>query len=215
MPSRYVIRNFTENSYYHVFNRGVEKRKIYLDEKDYRMFIYYMYIYLSPIKQVLEKYPSLPLRLENKNLQEKIEVNAYVLMPNHLHILLHQISKNAISQFMKQITNAYTLYFNKKYNRVGGLFQGRFRAVKIDSDEKLVHVSRYIHLNPVVSKLAEKPENYQWSSYKNYLGNKTEINCAKDIILSNFSQKNSYQKFVMDQINYAKSLKEIKHLCLD
>ncbi|MBU1031574.1 hypothetical protein KKE03_01465, partial [Patescibacteria group bacterium] len=88
MPSRYVVRNFIENSYYHVFNRGVEKRDIFLDDKDYRFFQTYLFIYLRPLKEILEKYPDVPLRLHNKNLSEEVELLGYSLMPNHFHLLL-------------------------------------------------------------------------------------------------------------------------------
>jgi len=137
MPSKYVVRNFAEDSYYHVYNRGVEKRDIFLDEKDYRFFETYLYIYLSPLKKVLEKHPDLPLRLHNKNLSEEVKLMAYCLMPNHFHLLLKQKTKNGISKLMKQITNAYTLYFNQKNNRVGGLMQGRFKAMQITENDLL------------------------------------------------------------------------------
>lgn len=133
MPSKYVVRNFSENSYYHVFNRGVEKRNIFLDEKDYRFFETYLSIYLNPLKRVLEKYPDLPLRLHNKNLSKEVKLMAYCLMPNHFHLLLKQKTKDGISKLLKQITNAYTLYFNQKNKRVGGLMQGRFKAAQISS----------------------------------------------------------------------------------
>ncbi|MEK6852378.1 MAG: transposase, partial [Nanoarchaeota archaeon] len=140
MPSRHVIRNFAEESIYHVFNRGVEKRKIFLDEQDYNMFLYYLFVYLSPMETVLEKYPRLPLRLYSSNLSREVELLSYCLMPNHFHFLIKQHSKDGISKLLKQITNAYTLYFNSKYERVGGLVQGRFKAVEIGKDELLIHV---------------------------------------------------------------------------
>ena len=134
MPSKYVVRNFTEDSYYHVYNRGVEKRDIFLDEKDYYFFETYLSIYLLPIRQVLKKYPDVPLRLHSKNLSSDVELLEYCLMPNHFHLLLKQKTKDGISKLMKQISNAYTLFFNQKNKRSGSLMQGRFKAVPIGGD---------------------------------------------------------------------------------
>lgn len=215
MPSRYVIRNFVENGYYHVFNRGVEKRDIFMDEQDRNMFMYYIYIYLNPLDEVFIKYPTLPPRLQAKNMANEIYLVAYCLMPNHVHLLLRQKTKDGISRFMKQLTNAYTLYFNQKYKRVGGLVQGRFKAVTIDTDNLLLHVSRYIHLNPLVSGIVKNLYDYKWSSYFNYLGKENTLHCFKDPILASFSSEKSYEKFVLDHSSYAKELERIKHLTLE
>ncbi|MDD5416193.1 MAG: transposase [Candidatus Daviesbacteria bacterium] len=215
MPSKYVVRSFTEDSYYHVFNRGVEKRDIFLDDKDYHFFQAYLFIYLRPLKEVLKKYPDLPLRLYSKNLSEEVELIAYCLMPNHFHLLLKQKTKNGISKLMKQITNAYTLFFNQKYKRVGGLMQGRFKAVSVISDNLFVHLVRYIHLNPVSSELTQNPDNYSWSSYPDYLGKDTEFSCSKNEILSYFPSQEAMKSFHEDQIDYAKELHKIKNVIIE
>lgn len=215
MPSRHVIRNFVEDGYYHVFNRGVEKRNIFLADQDYQIFLYYLFIYLKPLEQVLIKYPDLPIRLYGKNLSSELNLLGYCLMPNHFHLLIKQKSINAVSKLLKQITNAYTLYFNQKYKRVGGLMQGRFKAVKIERDELLTHISRYIHLNPLVSGLIDNLDDYKWSSYKDYLDNNSEGICHQEIILSYFPSPKAYQQFILDQADYARQLERIKHLTLD
>lgn len=215
MPSKYVVRNFEEDSYYHIFNRGVEKRDIFLEDKDYCFFQTYLYIYLRPLKKVLEKHPDLPLRLYNKNLSEEVELLGYCLMPNHFHLLLKQKTKNGISKLMKQITNAYTLYFNQKNNRVGGLMQGTFKAVGIDDDNLLIHIMRYIHLNPIASNLTQDLNTYQWSSYPDYLGKENELPCSEDEILSYFSSVEAFEKFHKDQEEYAKELDMIKNLTIE
>lgn len=215
MPSRYVVRRYEENAFYHVFNRGVEKRDIFLDEQDYNIFLYYLFIYTAPLKKVLIKYPDLPIRLYNKNLYGAIDLVAFCLMPNHFHLLLRQQSITAVQKLLKQLTNAYTFYFNNKYKRVGGLVQGRFKAVMIETDELLLHVSRYIHLNPVVSGLAEDPNQYKWSSYLDYLGKSDSMNCVKDLILNYFRSKEKYEEFANDQIGYGRSLEMIKHLIIE
>ncbi len=215
MPSKYVVRNFTEDSYYHVFNRGVEKRNIFLDSKDYRFFQTYLFIYLHPLDQVLKKYPDLPLRLYSKNLSEEVKLTAYCLMPNHFHLLLKQKTKNGISKLMKQIANAYTLYFNQKYEREGGLMQGRYKAVPVIKSNLLTHIVRYIHLNPVASNLTKALDSYQWSSYSDYLGKETDLPCSKSEILSCFSSLESFEKFHQDQIDYSRELEKLKHLTID
>lgn len=214
MPAKYVVRNFVENSYYHVFNRGVEKRKMFLDEQDYSMLFYYMFVYLSPVKNLISKYPNLPFRLQGKNLNKDVELLAYCLMPNHFHFLLKQNSKDGVSKLLKQLTNAYTLYFNQKYERVGGLVQGRFKAVEVPTDELLLHISRYIHLNPVVAEIVSNPKDYKWSSYKNYIGNDKSF-IEKMSVLSYFPSAKAYEQFVLNQIEYANELDKIKHLTLE
>lgn len=215
MPSRYVVRSFTEDSYYHVYNRGVEKRDIFQDEQDYNMFLYYLFVYLASPDDVAKKYPRVSIRLQSKNLSTEVELTAYCLMPNHFHLLLKQNTKDGISKLIKQITNAYTLYFNKKYDRVGGLVQGRFKAVKIEREEILLHVSRYIHLNPTVAGMVSNPADYKWSSYNFYLGREGSLPCLADIVLSRFSKVGDYEKFVLDQRDYALELERIKHLVLE
>src|SRR5581483_5225636 len=206
MPSKYGVRNFEENGYYHIFNRGVEKRTIFLDEQDYRMFLYYLFIYLMPIKTVLRKYPLLPIRLYNKNLSSEIDLITYCLMPNHFHLLLFQKTDNGITKLMKQLTNAYTLYFNQKYKRVGGLMQGRFKAVRIETDDSLIHISRYIHLNPIVSEITDNLETYKWSSYYDYTSKNTEVLSKPEIVLTAFKSVNEYKQFLLDQMDYGREL---------
>src|SRR5690606_27460319 len=110
MPSRYVLRDFKKNNYYHVVNYGINKRNIFFDEEDYRTFLYYLKIYLLP-KNILEKMPELPKRMLAKNRNAEVELIAYSLMPNHFHLLLLEKETGGISLFMKQLSNAYTKYF--------------------------------------------------------------------------------------------------------
>src|SRR3990172_1306461 len=161
MPSKYVLRNFSENSYYHVFNRGVEKREIFVDSDDYHLFQRYLFTYLRSVEEVLERDPDVPMRLIDRNLSEEVELLAYCLMPNHFHLLLKQKNKDGVSKLLKQLTNAYTLYFNQKYDRVGSLMQGRYRAAPVKEDNLFIHLVRYIHLNPVVSAVAADLDTFR------------------------------------------------------
>ena len=212
MPPKNSIKTYIENGFYHVYNRGVEKRKIFLDEQDYRVFLSYLKLYLSPIKETvnnLQNNDDLVYKDKNNqisrlymlnNFFNKIDLISYVLMPNHFHLELRQKNKKDIEIFMRSLITKYTMYFNRKYKRVGHLFQGRYKAVLILGEEYLVHLSRYIHLNSLELITKEQHlESYPWSSYSAYINN-LQINwLKKDFILSSFiKDQKSYKKFVED-----------------
>lgn len=157
MPSKNSIKQYIENGYYHLYNRGVEKRNIFLDKQDYAVFLSYLKYYLDP-----------GLGSDPKSLASQVEIIAYCLMPNHFHLLVRQLTKNGITKLIRALSTKYVMYFNKKYNRVGTLFQGRYKGILIVNDFYLLHLSRYIHLNPV--SLGSDPKSYPYSSYRYYLG---------------------------------------------
>ena len=136
-------------------------------------------------------------------------------MPNHFHFLLQQKVDGGITDFVSKISNSYTKYFNTKNQRIGPLLQGEFKSVYIETNEQLIHVSRYIHLNPLVSFLTDNLETYQWSSYLEYLKEVKNNTCSKGIILDQFKSPQDYKQFVLDQENYGKKLEMIKHQLLD
>lgn len=147
--------------------------------------------------------------------QKIVDVVCFCLMPNHFHFLLLQKRKYGITEFVSKISNSYTKYFNTKNNRVGPLFQGEFKAVYIETEEQLLHVSRYIHLNPVVGFIVKDINEYRWSSYKEYIGEKNIDICSKGVVLSYFKKASDYVRFVHDQEDYGKRLEEIKHQLID
>ena len=200
------------NEIYHVFNRGVEKRDIYLSNRDYVRFLETLDHYLLPGRKLSRKHK----RGQKQHLETStIEVLCYVLMPKHFHLLLKQKGDEGISNFMRKATNSYTKYFNIKNERVGPLFQGRFKAVRIGNDEQLLHVSRYIHLNPVVANLAANIRDYQWSSYSAYVGDEQNNLVSTQEVLAHFPSKEKYGQFVADQADYARTLEQLKHRILD
>lgn len=139
-------------------------------------------------------------------------------MPNHFHFEIEQKKDNGISQFFSNFTNSYTKYLNTRTERSGSLFEGTFKAVRVETDEQLIHLSRYIHLNPVTSFVVKKEglENYPWSSLPEYLGqDKENPICNKHKILDMFHSVEEYRKFLFDQISYAQELDEIKHLIFE
>lgn len=145
-----------------------------------------------------------------------LEILAYCIMPNHFHFLLKPKKDNAVSDFMRNLQNSYSKYFNTKRERTGSLFQFMFKAVRMETDQQLLHVSRYIHLNPVTSYLMEVEdlESYEWSSFKDYVSN-TNGFVNKEIVLGSFKSSQEYKKFVFDQAEYQRELSRIKHLALE
>lgn len=214
MPAKNSIKIYAENSYYHLYNRGVEKRLIFQDEQDYSVFLSYLKTYLLPkeedqLRQAIvnpgvsykEKCEALRL-LKLNNFSHEITLLAYCLMPNHFHFLVKQRSAGSIDKFINSLGTRYTMYFNRKYKRVGSLYQDVYKAVILESDEQLLHLTRYIHRNPL-EKLATKGDALygclsQPSSLLDYLGKKSTKWVKPEEILVFFSKTNprfSYQAF--------------------
>lgn len=212
MPRR--ITPLVNNEFYHLFNRGVEKRNIFTTSHDYRRFIKSLYYYqFEGPKPSFSKFTKSEINLFKPILENKIvEIIGYCLMPNHFHFLVKQLKDNGISLFLGQLLNSYTKYFNIKHTRVGSLFQGTFKAVRMETDEQMIHLSRYIHLNPIVSGLA-KLDEYTWSSYAEYM-NQPRL-CSTSEVLNFFSSSEKYKEFLEDQIGYGTTLEILKHRIIE
>jgi REP element-mobilizing transposase RayT len=169
-----TFRNFLAGNHYHVIIRGNNKQEIFLNDSDRRRLV---------------------LRLEEYSGKYNIKILCYALMPNHVHLLLRQDGEISISKFMQAINTGYTMYFNLKHNRSGHLFQGRFHSTLVDSDEYLIQLSRYIHLNPIKAGLTKRIDGYPWSSYLEYVGRRQTTFVETDFILSYFSKKNRQQDY--------------------
>ncbi len=209
MPGRNVVKIYAADSMYHIYNRGVEKRKIFLDDQDYTVFLRILKDALSPQqdlkKTVATDYLQGPTlqgwHRKPKNFSTTIELLAFVLMSNHFHLLIKQSTDDSIKEFMQSIAIRYSIYFNKKYKRVGPLFQSKYKAVLVNEEPYLHHLTRYIHLNP-----SEYTNNIidAYSSYAYYLGKKHTEWIKPEFILSFFqagtipilNKVNSYQDFV-------------------
>ncbi len=221
----YRITPLVTDHYYHVFNRGVAHQPTFLLARDYERFLFYLSYYrhkeapvrLSKLLQLSKDVRNNILKkLEIEN-HEIVEIIAYCCMPNHFHILLKQKTDGGVSLFMRKVTDGYTRYFNTKHQRVGPVFQGAFKAVHINNNEQLVHVSRYIHLNPIVSAVVRENDflAFPWSSLKSYMNNEISSFINSQSILENFRNPQKYLEFVNDQIDYGKRLEEIKHLTFE
>lgn len=199
MPAKNVIKEYHENSYYHLYNRGVAKNKIFLDEADYKTFIGYLKLYLTlPILQGLSLKVSPSRKL--KNFTAKIKLLAYCLMPNHFHLLIYQEDAELINHFMRALCTKYSMYFNRRYKRVGHVFQGSYKAVLVTSESQLLYLSKYIHRNPLeLLPTGIILEGYKYSSYGNYLRlfQQDWVN-PNDILdlFSNSKLNNTYRAFV-------------------
>ncbi len=234
MPSKNIIKTYIENGFYHIYNRGVEKRKIFIDEQDYRVFLSYLKIYLSPkidSAKDIQKNKKGSYEDQNKfiseifklnNFYNKIDLISYVLMPNHFHLELKQKNKKEIEFFMRSLITKYSKYFNKKYKRVGPLFQGRYKAVLIQNTEYLLDLSRYIHLNPKeLLVTGQSLDAYPWSSYPAYLKKVTiswlKINFLTSIFIENKTfSANLYKKFVENSMEKEKKIpKTYRDLFID
>lgn len=214
MPAKNAIKVYTENGYYHLYNRGVEKRSIFLDEQDYKVFLHFL-------KRYLTQPPDSPDQVRpgwRSDLYDKLILIAYCLMPNHFHLMVKQSTKEAIAEFMRALSNSYIRYFNEKYERVGSLFQGRYKGVLVESEPYLLHLTRYIHLNPLEldssgevrpgdrSDLKGELGDYSFSSYGEYLKKRKAGWIHPEEILAFFKTAQrtslkdflSYQSFVED-----------------
>lgn len=219
---KFILAN---DHFYHVFNRGVEKRIIFSNRRDYKRALetakYYQYQNLPcRFSKFLEFNTDTRNSLYQSiisNNKRLVDIVAYCFMPNHFHFLLKQNTTKGISTFIANFTNSYTKFFNTKYERDGHLFQGVFKAVLIEEDSQLIHLSRYIHINPVVSLLIDITSlgSYEFSSYHEYISPDQEGLCIKDMILGNFRNTEDYKSFVLDQVSYAQELSKIKHLLIE
>lgn len=210
MPAKNIIKEYVENGYYHIYNRGVEKRNIFLDEQDCKVFLFYLKIYLSPIQKIEELIKENPLKIRIRrfvplNLSQELDLLSFALMPNHIHLQIKQYTKDAIIKFMRRLSTSYVMYFNKKYKRIGALFQNIYKACFLKSEAQLLHLSRYIHTNP--TKVGFSKINFMdFSSYPYYLGLRKADWVKPQEILGYFrsAQKEdlkdilSYQSFVED-----------------
>lgn len=193
MPGRNIYKRYSPNAFYHVYNRGVNREKIFKDSQDYTMFLFFLKRYFgSTVDQnsIGEDYP---------NFFGQIELQAFCLMPNHFHLLIFQRDVEAMKQTLKCVTIAYAMYFNKRYDRVGPICQQRYRAALIDSEEYLLTISGYIHLNP------DDYLSWQWTSLPYYLGDYKADWLLPNKILELF-EGTDYYKYLIDIRRHKKEL---------
>ncbi len=212
MPPKNSLKKYQNNSFYHIYNRGVNKTEIFKEKEDYKVFLNYLKSYLLPKEISIQEIKKLDIDerikatlindiCQKNNFFNKIKIYCFVLMKNHFHFLIWQKDQRDIADFMRSLFTRYTKYFHLKYGWVGPLFQSRYKGILIDKEDYFLHLSRYIHTNPKEILNNQLLEDYPWSSYPAYLGKVNYLWLEKDLILSYFKnikgyEFNSYQGFV-------------------
>jgi putative transposase len=208
--------NFVTDEYYHLYNRGNSKQKIFIDQEDYNHFVKLIYLCNSTRSITLRDISLNTYDFDRK--ETFVHIGLYCLMPNHFHFLIKEKAENGISRFMQKISTAYSMYFNKKYKRTGGLFEGKFKSQHIDTDKYLKYVFSYIHLNPIkliepkwkkdgiknIQKAIKYLQTYQYSSYLDYLNeNRLRFKILnKKEFPKYFTSKNSIENEIFDWLFY-------------
>lgn len=209
---------FPEGEIFHVFNKSIAGFKIYSDFENSRRFFRTINYYNSKLVTT-----SLGVYLANDEgynpdiftpgANPLMKILAYCIMPDHYHLLLKIIEYNSLPKYINKIEASYTRFFNIKYERKGPLWQSDYRAVLVRNNEQLLHLSRYIHLNPTTSNLVQRPEEWIYSSYKDYISRKELLaNFLTEISIKN---QLTYKQFVENNIDYLRKLRLIKKLLLD
>lgn len=210
---------------YHVFSRSIANYIIFNNNNEYdRMFLLLKYY---QVKSEIRFSDFLELKSVQafgfnsifetmfKDNDKLVQIIAYCLMPTHIHLVLKQLIDVGISDFMQKTLNSYSTYFNLMHKRKGPLWESRFKSVLVESDDQLNHLVRYFHLNPTTADLVKRPEDWLYSSYREYLGevdNNQAICQYNDVLDIN---QPLYRKFVNDQISYQRELAKIKKLIMD
>ncbi|MBN1249450.1 MAG: transposase [Anaerolineae bacterium] len=192
MPRRQLV--FVAECYYHVYNRGVNHAPVFFGARNYVYF-------LRLLKQNVERY--------------EVAVTAYCLMPNHYHLLIRPASDDGVRRLMKSLAGSYVQAVNLELGRNGSLFEGRFRAVWVDREAYLMHLARYIHLNPVEAKLVSRPEEWAYSNYRDVIGLRCGMLKDTTLVPGLFEQGQAYRSFVEEGISEADTPGDLEAYWLD
>ena len=208
---------FSIGEFYHLYNRGINKMPIFLDVFDKKRFIKLLFVCNSRKSVVFKSIQGLSLDEIDRG-ETLVDIGIYCLVPNHFHLLIKEKTENGISEFVKKVATGYSMYFNKKYERTGSLFEGPFKAKRIDTDEYLKYIFSYIHLNPIKIIDSQWKENkitdrvkaknylqkYPYSSYFEYIGGKRQEEkiLEKDSFPEYFSQPKEFDDFINDWLSF-------------
>ncbi len=191
-------KKFASGHIFHVYNRGNNKEKIFLDEQDYKAFLFRLGLCLGFTEEELnkEKITSMPysrIRITETN-KNNFKLHAFCLMPNHFHLLIEQVGDISVSKLISKLCTSYVKYINKKYKRVGHIFQDKFKSVLIENNPQLMWTSTYIHMNPVKDKIVKHPSDHLWNSYDDFANNRNLSIINKELLLSTFGDQESFIK---------------------
>ena len=212
------MKRLKEGQIFHVFNKSIANYPIFKDLKNSERFIKVLDYYNNQSIDwslsrylIINKEDFLPKLLTEKN-GALLKFLAYCIMPDHYHILVKVLKDNILSKYINNVENSFTRFFNIKFKRKGPLWESRFKAVLIRTSNQLIHVTRYIHLNPTSSSLVDSPKDWIFSSFNDYLDKDILKNYLKEISID---EPLLYQKFCEDNIDYQRKLKKIKKLIFD
>ncbi len=216
--------NLAVGEHYHIFNRGTEKRKIFQDDSDYFRFLLSMLLMndgkdglMIQWRDYREVNPKADVEtFLRSNLRERkplVKIVCFALLPNHFHFVLEQLADRGIEKFMQRIGTGYTMYFNKKYERNGVLFQGKFKSSHLDSNERLLFISAYVNCNPEVHCISPAGE-YRWSSFLGFLAKKENDISKGKVVYSQFAG-NEYNKYCKESLIAMKNKKEDEKIILE
>lgn len=185
MAKKYTLKDYKNNQYYHIYNCGIDKKTIFADDEDYQHFLNYLEFYLAPFKDSTPEgfkkdRPSIVAHKQAMNLAGQVTLVAFCLMPDHFHLVLYQSQAGAIAAMVRRVGIQYAMYFNKKYERRGPLYEGVYKAVEIKDSDQLAYVCNYIHqkpiqreiykIGPVQMRTTSNPVKYPYSSLRFYKG---------------------------------------------
>jgi putative transposase len=203
MPSRHIVKEYAADSYYHIYTRGVDGRQIFLSPDDFSCFITLLKRYLDAVPHKDKESRVYP------NFSAELELVAFCLMGNHLHLYVYQSEARAITAFMRALLTSYTMYFNREHKRSGSLFQSHYHAERTTQEAYLLHITRYIHLLP------GNYRHYPYSSYPYYIGQKQAEWLHPDKAIDLLTGHGDYETFVTDLANYKHTLEEVKSQLAD
>lgn len=185
---------YTKHNYYHIYNRGIDKKPIYFDDENY--------LYFTRL-------------LEHNHKRYDISILVYCLIPNHYHLLVYQNSDNPASSFVQSLNNAFVQGMNKQLNRKGTLFEGRAKTKLIDKEEYLMHICRYIHLNPIKHNLVQNPSDWTYSNFLTCIEGVDDGLTDSDFIKELFLTRENYREFVEDYIPTMEEMSTMKEYVLE
>ncbi|MFZ2522460.1 MAG: transposase [Minisyncoccia bacterium] len=201
--------NIEIGEHYHIYNRGVGKKIIFKDDRDRIRFLFLILYFQAnvifpQVSRMISNYVKHRMFDINSDDYEKIISKRYVdlvsfaMMTNHFHLIVRENEEGGTGKYMQRVLNSYTKYFNTKYKISGHLFEGPYKAVHVESNEQLLHLSAYVHLNPKeLSHWSNNPEKYEWSSYQDYVTeNRWKEILKREVVLDQFEDKYEYYKFV-------------------
>lgn len=210
MPTRNTIKTYIEGGYYHIYNRGVDKRKIFTDKKDCAVFLYYLKLYLSSPEKLQKSEhisPRMLYKIFNLNLSQEVDLISFALMPNHFHLQVKQHTQKGIEKLMRRVSTGYVQYFNNRFERVGTLFESTYKAVLLKTDEQFLYLSSYIHRNPMKLK-AQSVDFVEFSSYPYYLKEKYAEWVKPEEVLNYFNTSRNTSK--LDALSYRSFVEDFK-----